>query len=162
MGKDFELQKTHNVLLKSPRVVLQIKTLSQQIGLGSQLKEWYQDATSIPYSHSLIEFTPKTVDSIKILHKKRFSSITFFYRNRNKVLDDERTIRLYTYNISNIFPKTSRTIHPPLSKKVHSVPQRILSKLATRRDTGSAKSRGKKTSKKISVFTRRKTSLQKG
>ena len=29
--------------------------LSQQLGLGSQLKEWFQDATSAPYGHLLIE-----------------------------------------------------------------------------------------------------------
>ena len=36
--RDIELQNTHIVLFKSPRDVLQINTLSQQLGLGSQLK----------------------------------------------------------------------------------------------------------------------------
>ena len=39
LGRDVELQITHKVLFKSPRGVLQINTLSQQLGLGSQLKE---------------------------------------------------------------------------------------------------------------------------
>ena len=46
LGRDVELQNTHIVLFKSPRNVLQINTLSQQLGLGSQLKEWYEDVTS--------------------------------------------------------------------------------------------------------------------
>ena len=36
------------------------KTLSQQLGLGSQLKDWYTKATSIPYGHLLIDLTMKT------------------------------------------------------------------------------------------------------
>ena len=63
LGRDIELQNTHIVLFKSPRDVLQINTLSQQLGLGSQLKDWYTKATSIPYGHLLIDLTPKTVDS---------------------------------------------------------------------------------------------------
>ena len=36
LGRDVELQNTHIVLFKSPRDILQINTLSQQLGLGSQ------------------------------------------------------------------------------------------------------------------------------
>ena len=36
LGRDIELQNTHIVLFKSSRDVLQINTLSQQLGLGSQ------------------------------------------------------------------------------------------------------------------------------
>ena len=52
------LQITLLVLFKSPRDVLQFNPLSQQLGLGSQLKECYQDATSILYGHLLIDTTP--------------------------------------------------------------------------------------------------------
>ena len=65
LGRDVQLQNTHIDLFKSPRDVLQINSLSQQLGLGSQLKEWYQDATSTPYGHLLIDLTPKTVDSLR-------------------------------------------------------------------------------------------------
>ena len=64
LGRDVELQNTHVVLLTSPRNVLQINTLSQQLGLGSQLKERCQDATSVTYGHLLIDLTSKTVDSL--------------------------------------------------------------------------------------------------
>ena len=43
----------------SPRDVLQTNTLSQQLGLGSQLKEWYQDATSVPYGHLFFDLSRK-------------------------------------------------------------------------------------------------------
>ena len=40
LGRDVELQNKHIVLFKSPRDVLLINTLSQELDLGSQLKEW--------------------------------------------------------------------------------------------------------------------------
>ena len=49
LRRDVELLFTHIVLFKSLREVLQINTSSQQLGLGSQLEERYQDATSIPF-----------------------------------------------------------------------------------------------------------------
>ena len=64
-GRDVELQNIHIVIFKSPRDVLQINTLSQELGLGSQLKEWYHDATSIPSNYLLVDITPKTVDSLR-------------------------------------------------------------------------------------------------
>ena len=40
LGRDFELQNTHIVLFKSPRDVIQVTTLSTQLGLGSEQVEW--------------------------------------------------------------------------------------------------------------------------
>ena len=119
LGRDVELQNTHIVLFKSPRDVLRIKTLSQQLGLGSQLKEWYQDARSTLCGHLLIDITPKTVDWLRYCANSGLTPSKFYLpaETETKFLDDEHTIRLYTPNISKIFPKTSKTIHPPWSKK---------------------------------------------
>ena len=137
-GRVVDLQNTHIVLFKSPRDVLQINTLSQQLGLESQLKEWYQDATSTPYGHLLIDLTPKTVDSLRYCTNSGSVPSKFYLPagTETKLLDDEHTIRLYT----------SKTIHPPLSKNFHSIPQRMSSKLTTRRAKGSSKSRRSKIS----------------
>ena len=134
-GRDFELQKTRVVLFKSPRDVLQINALSQQLRLGSQLKEWYQDASSTPSGHLIVDLTPKTVVSLRYCTNSGSVPSKFYLSagTETKFLDDEHTIRLYTPTFSNIFPKTSKTIHPPMSKKFHSIPQRLSSKLATRR-----------------------------
>ena len=48
LGRDVELQNTHIVLFKSPRDVMQVTTLSTQLGLGSELVDWYRDATFFP------------------------------------------------------------------------------------------------------------------
>ena len=86
LGRDVELQNTHIVLFKSPRDVLQINTLSQQLDLGSQLKEWYQDATSVPYGHLLIDLTPQTVDSLRYCFSSgSVQTICYLPANRDKV-----------------------------------------------------------------------------
>ena len=40
-GRDVELQNLHIVLFKSPRDVMQVSRLSAQLGLGSELVDWY-------------------------------------------------------------------------------------------------------------------------
>ena len=83
LGRDIELQKTHIVLFKSPRDVLRVSTLSQELGLGSQLKDWY---TSIPYGHLLIDLTPKKVDSLRFCTNSGSIPTIFFFLKRNKKL----------------------------------------------------------------------------
>ena len=129
---------------------LQINTLNQQLGLGSQLKEWYHDATSTPYVHLLIHLTPKTVNSLRYCTNSGSVPSKFYLTagTEAKFLDDEHTIRLFTPKVSNIFPKTSKLVQPPLSKKFRSMPQRMFSKHATRRAKRSPKRRCGKISKR--------------
>ena len=63
LGRDVDLKNTQIVFVKSPRDVLQINTLNHEQVLEYQLKEGYQDATSVPNGLSLIDLTTKTVDS---------------------------------------------------------------------------------------------------
>ena len=58
--RDVELQNTHIVLFKSPRDVMQVTTLGAQLGLGSELVDWFWDATSVPFGHLLIDLSPWT------------------------------------------------------------------------------------------------------
>ena len=41
---------------------MQVSTLSAHMGLGSELVDWYRDATSVPYGHLLIDLSPRTDD----------------------------------------------------------------------------------------------------
>ena len=134
MGKRVELQSTHIVLFKQLRDVLRIKTFSQQFGLGSSLKEYYQDAKSIPYGNLLIDLTRNTVDLLRLCTNSGSVPSKFYLPEgtETKFLDNEQIIRLYTPNILNNFPKNSKTVYTPLSKKCQSVPQRMPIKLATR------------------------------
>ena len=65
LERDVELQNTHIVLFKSPRDLLQVTTLSTQLGIGSKLVDWYRDATSVPFSHLLINLSPRTGDRFR-------------------------------------------------------------------------------------------------
>ena len=58
LGRDVELQRTPLVHFKSPRDVIQVTTLGAQLGLGSELVDWYRDATSVPFGH----LSPRTED----------------------------------------------------------------------------------------------------
>lgn len=99
-GRDVELQLTHIVLFKSPRDVNQISILSNQLGLGSELVDWYKSATEIPFGHLMIDLCPRTLDVL------RFSSgfnPTIFYLPQSKaritIVDDEYTTNQYTQSL---------------------------------------------------------------
>ena len=65
LGRDVELQNTHIVLFKSPRVVMQVTTLSTQMGLGSELVDWHRDASCVRFGHFLIDLSPRTDDRLR-------------------------------------------------------------------------------------------------
>ena len=55
LRRDVELQNTHFVLFKTRRDVMQISTLSAQLGIGAELVDRYSDATSVSCDHFLID-----------------------------------------------------------------------------------------------------------
>ena len=65
IGRDVELQNTHIVLFKSPRDLMQVSKLSAQMGLRSELIDWYGDRTSVPYGHFLTDLSPRTDDRLR-------------------------------------------------------------------------------------------------
>ena len=76
VGRNVELQNTHIVLFKSTRYVMQVTNLSRQLGLGSELVDWYRDATSVPFGHLLIDLSPRTAmdyvisQTVVLFHQK--------------------------------------------------------------------------------------------
>ena len=136
LGRDIELQNTHIVLFKSPRDVLQINTLIQQLGLGSQLKDWYTTATSVPYGHLLIDLTPKTVDSLRYCTNSGSTPSLFFLpqsRQQITFLNDEHTTSLYSDRVPEIFPELQNNFSQKLSQRLHPISKRVLSKPSKRR-----------------------------
>ena len=65
LGSDVELQNTHILPFKSPRDVMQVTTLSTQLGLGSELVDLHRDATSVPFGHLLIDLSPRPDDRLR-------------------------------------------------------------------------------------------------
>ena len=91
-GGDVELQDMHIVLFMSSRDVMQVSKLSSQMGLGSQLVDWYRDATSVPHGHFLIDLSPRTGDRLRYCTKTGSIPSNFDRPDRLKQikkLDDE-------------------------------------------------------------------------
>ena len=86
LGKDVELQNSHTVLFKSPRDVMQVTTLSIQLGLGSKLVDWYRDATSDPFGRLLIDFLPRTDDRLRFCTNTGSIPLIFYTPDRLKHL----------------------------------------------------------------------------
>ena len=65
LGRDVELQNTHIVLFKSHRDLMQVTTLSTQLSLGSEVVDWYRDATSVPFGQLLTDLSPCTDNRLR-------------------------------------------------------------------------------------------------
>lgn len=116
IGRDAELQLTHIVLFKSPRDVQQILKLGQQLGVGQTLlNAWYNDATSKPYGHLMIDLFPKTNDNLRYCSEVA-SVPTKFYLHPSKaritVVEDEYTKSKYAANLEKFLPNVQETISP--------------------------------------------------
>ena len=94
LGKDVELQNIHIVLFKSHRDVMQVPTPSTQLGLGSELVDWYRDATSVPFGQLLIELSARTIDRLRYCTNSGPIPSKLYIADRLKhsnILDDQHT-----------------------------------------------------------------------
>lgn len=158
IGRDVELQNTHIALFKSPRDVMQISKLGQQLGLGKQFIDWYKDATSKPFGHLLIDLSPHTVDQLRFCTDSGSAPTKFYLPSsqaRITILDDEYSQRTYTGIVPNFYAKVQEGIYPQLPR-ICSVYKRVRRKPITRRVTRPAKRRRKKI-QKTNEKTSRKT-----
>ena len=108
LGRDVELQNTHIVLFKSTRDVMQVTTLSTQLGLGSELVDWYRDATSVPFGHLLIDLSPRTDDRLRYCTNSGSVPSKFYIPERVKLLRtlaDEHSKSLYSPSFPMAFPQ---------------------------------------------------------
>ena len=109
LGRDVELRNTHIVLFKSPRDVMQITTLGAQLGLGSELVDWYRDATSVPFGHLLIDLSPRTVDRLRYCTNGGSVPSKFYIPERLKhlrTLEGEHTKSLHSPSVPIAFPQS--------------------------------------------------------
>ena len=121
LGPDVELQNTYIVLFKSPRDVMQVSSFSAQLGLGSELVDWYRDATSVIYVQLFIDLSPRigkrlhycTITGIipsKIDKPNRLKQSKFF--------EDEHANFLYSPSFPILFPQMQKSFPSVLSKIV--------------------------------------------
>ena len=133
LGRDVELQNTHIVLFKSPRDVMQITTFSTQLGLGSELVDWYRDATCVPFDHLLIGLSPCTDDRLLYCTNTGCNPSKFYIPDRlkqSKVFGDEHTKFLYSPSVPIIFPQMQKSFPSTFPKTVYPVSLRMHNKSA--------------------------------
>ena len=163
LGRDVELQNTHIVLFKSPRDVMQVTTLSKQLGPGSELVDWYRDATSVPFGHFLIDLSPRTDD--RSLYCTNTGSIPSNFHipdqlKQSKVLDEEHTKFLYSPSNPIIFPQMQKSFPSVLPKRVYPVSLRMHSKSAQRKPAKHQKATRGKISKQGSTVVSKTYNLE--
>ena len=76
---------------------MQVTTLSRQLGLGSELFDWYRDATSVPYGHLLIDLSPRTD------YRLRYCTITGSVPSKVYLPDRLKQSEFWTMNTRNLF-----------------------------------------------------------
>ena len=155
LGRDVALQNTHIVLFKSPRDIMQVTTLSTQLGLGSELVDWYRDATSVPFGHLLIDLLPRTDDRLRYCTNTGSIPSKFYIPDRLKqseVLDNEHTKSLHSPSFPIFFPQMPKTFPPVLPKRVYPVSLRMLNTSAQRKPAKHKKTSRAKISKRSSTI----------
>ena len=159
LGRDVELQNTHIILFKSPRDVLQVTTLSTQLGLGSELVGWYRDATSAPFGHLLIDLSPRTDDGLRYCTNSGSVPSKFYIPERLKhlrTLEDERTKSLYSPSVPIAFPQMQKSLSSVLPKRVYPVSMRMHSKSTQRKLANHKKtSRGKVSRRSVATIAKK-------
>ena len=164
LGRDVELQNTHIVLFMSARDVMQVTTLSTQLGLGSELVDWYRDATSVPFGPLLIDFSPRTDDRLRYCTNSGSVPSKFYIPERLKhlrTLDDEHTKSLYSPSVPPItFPQMQKSLSSVLPKRIYPVSMRMHSKSTQRKLANHKKTSRGKISRRSVVTIAKKNNLE--
>ena len=159
LGRDVELQNTHIFLLKSPRDVMQITTLSTQFGLVSELVDWYRDASYVPFGHLLIDLSPRTDDRLHYFTNNVSVPSKFYIPERLKhlrTLDDEHTKFLFSPSVPIAVPQMQKPLSSVVPKRVYPVSMRIHIKSTQRKLASHEKtSRGKFSRQSLATIARK-------
>ena len=142
---------------------MQVTTLSTQLGVGSELVDWYRDATSVPFGHLLIYLSPRTDERLRYCKNSGSIPSKFYIPERLKhlrTLDDEHTKSLYSPSVPIAFPKTQKPLSSVLPKRVYPVSLRMHSKPTQRKLASHKKTSRAKVSRRSLVTTAKKNNLE--
>ena len=111
---------------------MQVSTLSAQLGLGSELLDWYGHATSVPYSHLFIDLSRRA--SLRLRYSTDNGSVPsiFYISDRLKHLecsDEEHSKSFYTPSDPMFFRQIQKSIPSVLSERIHPLSLRLHSNL---------------------------------
>ena len=162
LRRDVDLQNTHIVLFKSPRDVMQVTTLTTQLGIGSELVDWYRDATLVPFGHLLIDLSPQTDDRLRYWTNSGSIPSKFYIPERLKhlrTLDDKHTNSHYSPSVPIAFPQMQKPLSSVLPKRVYPVSMRMYSKSAQKKLASHKKTSRGKVSRRSLVTIAKKNNL---
>ena len=142
---------------------MQVTTLSAQLGLGSELADWYLDATSVPFGHLLIDLSPRTDDRLRYCTNSGSvpSKIHIFEQLQHlRFLDDEHTKSLYSPSVPIAFPQMQKSFSSVLPKRVYPVSMRMHSKSGERKVANHKKTSRAKVSRRSVGTIAKKNNLE--
>ena len=142
---------------------MQVTTLSTQLGLGSELVDWYRYATSVPFGHLLIDLSPRTDDRLRYCTNSGSVPSKFYIPERSKhlrTLDDENTKSHYSLNVPITFPQMQKSLSSVLPKRVYPVSMRMHSKSTQRKLASHKKTSRGKVSRRRLVTIAKKNNLE--
>ena len=134
---------------------MHVTTLGTQLGLGSELVDWYRDATSVPFGHLLIDLSPLT--DYRLCYCTNSGSVpskTYIPESLKhlRTLDDEPTKSLYSPSVPIACPQRQKSHSSVLPKRVYPFSMRIQSKSTQRKLANHKKTSRGKVSRR-SLFT---------
>ena len=115
---------------------MQVASLSTQLGLGSELVDWYRDATSVPLGHLLVVLSPRTDDRLRYCTNTGTISSKTYIPDRLKqseVFDNEHTKSLCSPSVPIIFPRIQKSFSSVLPIRVYPVSLQMHIKYAQRK-----------------------------
>ena len=100
---------------------MQVSTLGAQLGLGSELVDWYRDAKSNSFGHLLIDLSPPIDDRLRYCTNSG-SVLSKLYIpdcfKQLRTLDNGHTNSLYSPSVAIAFPQMQKPLSSVLSKRV--------------------------------------------
>ena len=138
---------------------MQVTTLSTQLGLGSELADWYRDATFVPFGHLLIDLSPRTDDRLRYCTNSGSVPSRCYIPERLehlRSLDDEHTKSLYSPIVPIAFPQMQKPLSSVLPQRVCPVSMRMHSKSPQRKHASHEKtSRGKVSRRNLATIAKK-------
>ena len=160
LGRNVELQNTQIVLLKSHRKVMQVSTLSAQLGIGSELVDWYRDASSVPYGHLLTDLSPRIDDRLRYCRNTGSIPSKFYIPDSPEqlnTLDNEHTKSFYSPSVPIFFPQVQKPFPSVLPKRVYPVSLRMHNKSAERKPAKDEKASRGEVSRRVQLLSLKRT-----
>ena len=142
---------------------MKVFTLGAQLGLGSELVDWYRDATSIPFDHLLVDLSLGRDDRLRYCTNSGWVPSKLYTPEclkQLRTLDDEPTNSLYSPSVLIGFPQIQKPLSSVLPTGVYPVSVHIFSKSTQRKLAGRKKRSGGQYSRRKLVFIAKKNNLE--